>query len=63
MKVGQGLSTSTIHSSIVEAGPSGTILSLTMNSDQTVLYALSDSWVTRVPIEQEDACLHATTCR
>eukprot|EP00116_Pleurobrachia_bachei_P007627 sb/3467889/ len=62
VKVGQGLSTSTIHSSNVAAGPSGTILSLTMNSDKTVLYALSESWVTRVPIEQQDACLHATTC-
>ena len=51
------------HYSIVKTSPTGVVKSLSISEDTNMLYALSDSWVIKIPTWLEDACQHASTCR
>ena len=55
--------TGTTHSSIVYAAKTGHVTSLTISRDENVIYALSDSWVSKIPTWLEDACSFASTCK
>ena len=55
--------TGTVHHSIIKTAAVGSVKSLSISQDRNVMYALSDSWVVKIPTWLEDACQHASTCR
>ena len=55
--------TGVTHYSIVKTAPRGAVISLSISQDTNIIYALSNSWVIKIPTSLEDACQHAATCR
>ncbi|KAL5255672.1 hypothetical protein ACHWQZ_G011040 [Mnemiopsis leidyi] len=54
--------TGVTHYSIVKTAPRGAVISLSISQDTNIIYALSNSWVIKIPTSLEDACQHAATC-
>jgi len=50
------------QASVIKAGPSGPVTSLTLSSAADVLFAVSPKWVTKIPTRLDGGCRFATTC-